>query len=70
MDVQTKVSAVMTKEVISIHTQDAMTKVAVLFRTHRIHHLPVVDDDNKVLGIVSKEDYLLLCDHFTMFKKE
>lgn len=60
----------MTKEVISVHPHDMMTKVADLFRGHRIHHLPVVDDGQQLLGIISKEDYLLLCDHFTMFKKE
>lgn len=70
MDLHAKVSTIMTKEVISIHPQEVMTKVAALFRSHRIHHLPVIDDDHKLIGIVSKEDYLLLCDHFTMFKKE
>ncbi len=44
---------------------DEVGKVDNLFREHRIHHVPVVNDENKVVGIVSKSDFLYLLRGFT-----
>ena len=65
-----KIAEVMTSKVISVHPDDMMDKVGEVFRAHHIHHIPVVDQHNQVVGIVSKDDYNLLCDHFTLFRRE
>lgn len=66
MDVSTTISAVMTTEVRTITPEATMAIVQELFRTHSIHHLPVVEND-QVVGMVSKTDYLMLLHGFTLF---
>jgi CBS domain-containing protein len=48
---------IMTKEVITAHEGDPITDVAVLMSKYRIHGVPVVDKDNKVLGIITETDF-------------
>lgn len=59
---------IMTTEVISIQPTDTMDKVDRVFNTVDIHHLPVVDDNNQILGIISKADYFKILHGFTLFK--
>jgi CBS domain-containing protein len=54
----------MTKEPKVVHPNDEIAVVDELFRQHRIHHLPVVED-NKLIGIVSKSDFLYLLRGYT-----
>lgn len=63
-------SEIMTSPVISLSPDDTVERVDHLFRANNIHHLPVIDADHKVVGIVSKGDYLLLCERFTLFRPE
>ena len=49
----------MTKNLITIGLDTELKQVASLFETKQIHHLLVVDDDDKtLLGVVSDRDYL------------
>lgn len=60
---------IMTKEVVTIHPDTIMNEVDQLFKTHQIHHLPVVDkEDNTVVGMLSKTDYDLVLHGLTLFK--
>jgi acetoin utilization protein AcuB len=43
------------------------TEVAELFETSNVHHLPVVDENNEAIGIISLGDYRQLQHHFTRF---
>ena len=63
------ISDVMTREVITLNPKDTFDKAEELFQKNNIHHLPVVDDDKKVLGMISKSDYLSLSDRFSLFSK-
>lgn len=63
------VSEVMTREVMFIRPDDTMQKVAEIFGSKSFHHLPVVDDEGKIVGVVSSTDFHMLEDHFTLFKK-
>ncbi len=65
-----KLSTIMSDNVITVSPKDNMEKVDDLFSSHNIHHLPVVNDLGKVVGMVSKSDYLLLCDSMTKFSKQ
>ena len=59
----------MTSEVITLRPLDTFDNAEKLFAAHNIHHLPVVDKDGKIVGIISKSDYHSLCDRFTLFSK-
>jgi len=60
-----KVKDIMTTNVISVQENDTMQMVCDIIKTSNIHHIPVVDDDNKLKGIISKEDVALLQDWAT-----
>ncbi|HSM38425.1 MAG TPA: CBS domain-containing protein [Candidatus Limnocylindrales bacterium] len=54
-----KVRDVMTDKVISVHPETPLKEVARSLAEHGISGVPVVDDDNRVLGVVSEADFLL-----------
>lgn len=49
---------IMTPDVISVGPEDDVHTVATLLLTHRISAVPVLDDDDRVLGIVSEGDLI------------
>jgi len=51
-----KIRDVMTSKVITAKTTDSISTVANLFITYGIDHLPIVDEKNKLLGIVTSWD--------------
>ena len=51
-----KVSDLMTKKVIVEHNNASVTSAREKFDRHRIEKLPVVDDDNKVTGLITVRD--------------
>lgn len=46
----------MSEEIVSVEAQDSIQDAADRFITYQIHHLPVVDDDEGVVGILSTTD--------------
>jgi len=66
-DLKTPVKEVMTDHVISVEPTAVMTTVAEIFRTHQIHHIPVVED-GKVIGMISTAELNRLEHHFSLFK--
>lgn len=53
-----KVSELMTGAVVAVNRETPILTAAGEMLRHRIHHLPVVDGNQKVLGIVSTMDVL------------
>lgn len=51
------VSDIMTKEVITVNKDTSLKEAAGLLAKFRIHGFPVVDENNKVLGIVTESDF-------------
>lgn len=51
-----KVHQIMTRDVISIAAKDTMVKAIELFNQHNISCLPVIDEHEKPIGIVSWRD--------------
>lgn len=47
----------MTKQLITLGPSDSVADAANIFREHKIHHIPIVEDE-KLVGIVSKTDFL------------
>lgn len=52
------VSALMTREPIVVHERDSIRRAARTMAASEIRHLPVVDDDGHLVGIVSQRDLL------------
>lgn len=65
-----KVKDIMTNSVITLSPDDYVTKVEEIFKTNNIHHIPIVDEDNKVVGIISKTDFLMACQSLTFYNKD
>jgi CBS domain-containing protein len=61
---------IMTTDVITVLPDTILTKVKEVFETENIHHLPVVNHLNEVVGIISRLDYHTLLDHFTIFASD
>ncbi len=52
------VKDVMTTHVIAVRKYASYKEIAARFREHRVSAFPVLDDDNKVIGVVSEADLL------------
>lgn len=53
---ETTIEEVMTIPVITIDHEAQFHEVADKMREHRLRHLPVVDKDKKILGVISERD--------------
>ena len=49
------VQEIMVRDVICVNPTDTLQKVKELLINNRIHHVPVVENDMKLVGIVIKE---------------
>ncbi|GJM36066.1 MAG: hypothetical protein DHS20C18_50670 [Saprospiraceae bacterium] len=58
MNISAPISSIMTTEVVSVSPQDRLESVKKLLDQHKIHHLPVVHNNN-IVGLISKSDFLL-----------
>lgn len=54
------VSTIMTKDLITLSPTDKLSKAYDLLVKHRIHHLPVVDDENYLVGLITTYDMFRL----------
>ena len=58
---------IMTIQPIFVNKNDCLDRVEVLFREMNIRHLPVVDDQANLVGIISKTDFNRLQHGLTLF---
>lgn len=54
------VSEAMSRGVLTCRPEDAVSRVLETMKQHRIRHLPVVDRDGRLVGVVSLTDVILL----------
>jgi CBS domain-containing protein len=52
----TKVEAVMTREVVTCRADDDLQIALDAMSEHQLRRIPIVDNDNKILGIISQAD--------------
>ena len=64
---ETKVTEVMTTNCVSVQPNTLMDQVKSIFEENAFHHLPVLDDTKKPVGMISRTDYNKLQHHFTLF---
>lgn len=53
-----KIREIMTRPVTTVHTDTPVEEAAALLATHNITSLPVLDDNDEVVGIVSEADLI------------
>ena len=54
----------------SVRETSPLTRVFLLFRTMGLRHLPVIDIDNKILGIITRENLVHLEEKGTALNKQ
>lgn len=59
---KTKVKDIMTTPIITIPADMPIEECARLMSKNRIHHLPVVDGDEKIIGMISATDFLVVAE--------
>jgi CBS domain-containing protein len=52
----TKVATVMTHKVVTCHADDDLQKALDAMAEHQLRRIPVVDNDNKIVGIIAQAD--------------
>jgi len=52
----TKVETVMTRKLVTCHAEDDLQIALDAMSEHQLRRIPVVDDDNKILGIIAQAD--------------
>ena len=58
MNTSLPISTIMSTDLITLKETDKLVTVEKKFKTHPIHHLPVLNQDHKLVGIISKADML------------
>ncbi len=51
------VEKIMTTELVTVNCNDILTKVEDIFKSYSFHHVPIIDDDGKLEGIISRTDF-------------
>ncbi len=64
------VSKIMTRDLLIVHPDDTLEKVNAIFNGNTIHHIPVVEEDGRLMGMISKQDFLRVNHMLTLFNKE
>lgn len=65
MDLNAPISTIMSSELKTVLPDSPATEIDTLFKENRIHHIPVLDEKRKVVGIVGKSDFLYLLRGYT-----
>lgn len=60
---------VMTSSVKTVDPKDTLEQVHAIFKEEDFHHLPAIEADGTLVGLISKTDYYQLQDCFTIFRK-
>lgn len=56
MDTYKPISTIMSTELITVSESDTLSQIDRIFRTKRIHHIPVLKNE-ELVGIISKSDF-------------
>ena len=59
----TKVEMVMTRKLVTCHAEDDLQKAVDAMSEKQLRRIPIVDADNKILGIIAQADVMMHFDH-------
>ena len=57
MNPNNPISSIMTTNLVTVSPDDFLSRVTKIFESHEFHHVPVVKEGKKLVGIISKEDF-------------
>lgn len=61
-DIKKKISAVMTKQVVTIDSNENVNNAAEVMAEHKIKHLPVLGKKGEIAGIITQTDLIANCE--------
>ncbi|MBT8189147.1 MAG: CBS domain-containing protein [Saprospiraceae bacterium] len=64
------IKTIMTSNLMTVGPEVIMTEISEIFNSYSFHHIPVVDKDDKPIGIISQNDFHRLQHHFTQLGLE
>ena len=56
MNPNSPVREIMTKELVTVFIEDSLNRVRQIFQAQDFHHLPVLDENKLLAGMISRED--------------
>jgi CBS domain-containing protein len=59
---KTKVKEIMTSPIIGVDPEQTIFECAREMSEHQIHHLPVIDNNKNIVGMVSATDFLVVAE--------
>ena len=59
---KTTVKDIMSSPLIKVDAEMTIEECAKTMRKHNIHHLPVIDETGKVIGLISASDFLIVAE--------
>jgi CBS domain-containing protein len=59
----TKVETIMTRKLVTCHAEDDLQKALDAMSENQLRRVPIVDDDNKIIGIIAQADVATRVDH-------
>jgi CBS domain-containing protein len=59
----TKVETVMARKLVTCSAEDDLQKAVDAMSKNQLRRIPIVDDDNKILGIIAQADVVMHFDH-------
>ena len=58
MNPNSPIRDIMTSDLITVHPEDTVEQIKSIFEKESFHHLPVIEQDQNLMGIITKEDLL------------
>lgn len=65
-----KLDAIMTTDVFTVSLSNSLAEARSLMKEHRIRHLPVVNDNDELVGLLTQSDVLAATDSILRDKEE
>ncbi len=65
--VEKKIVEIMSPRPICVEEKNSLAQVHQIFSENDFHHIPVIDENQKIIGIISREDYAVTLDTMTIF---
>jgi CBS domain-containing protein len=57
-----RVEEIMNSPLLTVDQHARIQDCAILMRKYQIHHLPVIDEDNRLVGMISDADFLIVAE--------